>query len=475
MKKLKYGGFSLLVTVIFIAGIVLLNVLSSLLTTRFFLKADLTEAGLFTLSPEAAEALENLRDEIEIVVLMPQEDALLNGILQQYAAASGGLIRYRYIDPELNPSLKDDYPTLTAINIGDVIVSSDRRVKSFNVNDIIIQTYGETGSMVQGFNADQQFVSAIQYVLNERVPVAAFIGGHEETESATLRALLEQFGYECADVVLELDDIPQDTTLLISNAPRRDFTDAEIEKLDVYMGTGGNAVIAYDYETQTLPRLDAYLLEWGVAMESRLIIDNTNSYVGMPFFLRAELAAPEGAPPIMANLVDTGAYFASMPFSRPIHMEWPTGSKGRRTAASILNSAGTSFAKDNTVQIENYEKEDGDTDGPFTIGAAVRQSQYDADNNPFDSYMLVVNAGLMNESLLSSPQVYYNSMIMAALVDTLNPFSGESIYIPAKATDTGYLDVTPAQATVVLVLLVIIIPLLIIAAGILTWRRRKNL
>ncbi len=49
-RKLQYGGLSVVLTVVFIAVIVLANAGVTFLTDRFSLKADISAAGLYEIS-----------------------------------------------------------------------------------------------------------------------------------------------------------------------------------------------------------------------------------------------------------------------------------------------------------------------------------------------------------------------------------------------------------------------------------------
>lgn len=474
-KKLKYGGFSLLITAIFLAAIVLFNIFAGILTSRFYLKADLTAMKLFSLSSEAEEVLRNLREDIEVVVLTPTEDDLMTNILQQYNAAAGGRISFRYLDPNLNPNLSEEYPGISAFTEGDVIVKSGRRSKSFNMRAMITQTYDANMEVVQAFNADQELIYAIQYVLNEEVAHAVFIGGHEEAENAALRTMLERYGYECSDVNLVMEEIPEDTDLVIINAPTRDFNDFEIEKLDVYMGSGGNTIVGYDFQTTGLTAFDQYLAEWGVEVQNQLILDYTYNF-NYPYFLGARVVGDADTPASM-SLYGEQQVAVGLLYGRPIRSVWPTGEQGTRVFSPILTTFETSYAKDggNQVAPDALEQAEGDVQGPFTVGASVRQSQYDDADNQFDSYMIVLNSGLIVNEILELSTQFNNYMVPAGLLTDLNPYSGGDVYIPAKPAVSAYLEVTPGQVTSVLVILVILVPLAIIIAGILTWRRRKNL
>ena len=78
LGKIKLKGFSLLVTVLFLASVILLNILAGMLTERFFLKADLTDTGLYTLSERAEEFLNDI-DEIVRLVRFPDWQSTTTG------------------------------------------------------------------------------------------------------------------------------------------------------------------------------------------------------------------------------------------------------------------------------------------------------------------------------------------------------------------------------------------------------------
>ena len=77
-RKFKYGTLATAITVVFIAAVVLLNVLASQLTDRFGLKIDTTKEQLFEISDQTIDYLGTLEEDIEIAV-MTDEETLDNG------------------------------------------------------------------------------------------------------------------------------------------------------------------------------------------------------------------------------------------------------------------------------------------------------------------------------------------------------------------------------------------------------------
>jgi len=109
IEYIKKSGFSIIITIIFLIGLVLLNIFVGLLTDRFFIKVDLTDTGLYTLSDQAADFLRDINEPIDIIVLS-EESAwrasstyeILTNILRNYAASSGGYLRMQDVSADLN-------------------------------------------------------------------------------------------------------------------------------------------------------------------------------------------------------------------------------------------------------------------------------------------------------------------------------------------------------------------------------------
>ena len=98
-KKLKYGGLSILFTVIFIVAVVLVNVIITLLGDRFMPAADLTDSGLYSIEQSTVDYLKTVTDEVTITVTS-EESAFTGGssyyyqtneILKKIAAANSNM------------------------------------------------------------------------------------------------------------------------------------------------------------------------------------------------------------------------------------------------------------------------------------------------------------------------------------------------------------------------------------------------
>ena len=137
-RKFKYGTLATTITVVFIAAVVLLNVLASQLTDRFGLKIDTTKEQLFEISDQTIDYLGTLEENIEIAV-MTDEETLDNGskyyklvkeVMEKYAQNSDK-ITVSYYDIEKNPEIVTKYSTYTSDSItrANIVVFCNGRIK----------------------------------------------------------------------------------------------------------------------------------------------------------------------------------------------------------------------------------------------------------------------------------------------------------------------------------------------------------
>jgi len=489
IEKLKKHAFSLIVTVIVLALIILVNVFASMLTERFFLKIDLTETGIFTLSDRAAEFLSGIDETVDIVVLAEESTWLANSrlatianILTNYAATTGGRIRVQYVNPDLNvfdgPNygnslavLAESHTELTDMARNDILFISERRATRVSVASLFAHRADQFGGMpIETLRADQELISALVHVLNESIARIVFIENHDEDSTEHIREAFERSGYVSSSINLALEEIPDDTILIVSAAPKRDFLPDEIVKLEEFLSIGGNIMIIYDFNTPQLPALDTFLAQWGVAVENKLIFDEEHTYIPQLGVIGA-VVTPGGLP--SAGVLE-GARIG-VQLARPLR-----AIRGEGVVESMFplvrTVSASSYAKDlsDPESITTWEREAGDESGPFTLAYNIRHLTRDTDGNQVWANIIVVGANMFDDLFMSRfGGTFDNVFLLAGIAIDFNPF-GERVFIPDRVLGTSHLLVSAGGARTVLMVMVIALPLLIIATGILIWRRRRH-
>jgi hypothetical protein len=467
-----------------------------MLTDRFFLKADLTDTGLYTLSARAEEVLRGVGETVDIIVLSEESSWLANAnlirvvdILKNYSAVSGGRIRVQYVNPDLNSfngphynnslsNLKDAHSELENMNRNDIIFLSSRRATKVAATGLFTYSRDSMGNQViSGVRADQELVSSLLYVLNERVARAVFLEGHQERPAQYLMQMFDRSGYISSTINLALEDIPEDTVILFSVAPTFDFSDAEIIKLEHYLTTGGNAMIFYDFSLPSLPRLDTLLTQWGVSVENKMIFDEQFTFIpGGINAIGARVVAGSLPSTADAEIFTSTQVPVVIPRPRPLRAEWADGARGNFQLFPLISTfSSSSYAKDTGEGgLTTTERESGDESGPFTLAYHIRHITHDLSNVQIVSNLIVAGADMVDDSFLQNfGMTYYNIFLMADLANDLNPF-GESVFIASKNLFDNHMPVSSGGARAVLVLMVIALPLAIILVGILVWRKRRH-
>jgi ABC-2 type transport system permease protein len=483
----RQRGFSIIIISIFIAGLVLVNVLATQLTNRFYLKADLTEHGIYTLSEETVQILSGMDEDVVLTILAEettwQNDtrSRLVETLRLYHSHSGGRITLNYLNPTLNPRIIEQYPALAELREGDIIVESPRRYTSVGWRDLFDWEINfTTGSnMPVALNAEQSLTSALLYALSDITPRAVFLEGHDETPSDALQALFEKANYQVQTLNLAHNELPEDTAILVSVGPSSDFLEVEMERLETYMRSGGNAIILYDISTPSLPRLDLYLEEWGIAVEDELVLDSQFNY-GALFSIAAVVLDSAVLPPDVlpsVGSIDTDGKYAHMAGARVMSALWPTGERHQRTSHPLMASMpSSSYSKHFASLFESPERTSDDKGGPFILAMIASETIRDINNlhTGLTSHLLVSSACLVDGSAIDRSSSFLNAPLLGAIVNDFNP-AGVSVIIPGKALGGSSMPVLAGHARTILIVLVIVMPVLILISGVLVWRRRRSL
>ena len=111
-RSFKHGSISIVLTVVFIAAVVVVNIIVGLISERFDTTADLTNSGLYTLDETTENYLANtLNTDITLTVLRTEKDfeeqsaayKQINELLKKMEMTGGHIkVNYRELDQNTN-------------------------------------------------------------------------------------------------------------------------------------------------------------------------------------------------------------------------------------------------------------------------------------------------------------------------------------------------------------------------------------
>ena len=479
-RKLQYGSISVLLTVVFIACVLLVNMGVTYLDNRYTLRLDMSESGLYEISEQTEVMLKSLKEPVTAYILMSEDDAKNSSgysqaaeLLRRYESLSGGNFHLEFVDIYKNPTFIQKYQENQTVSTGSFIIESSKRFKVASLTDLYeIATDSTTETQyASGFNADQSFASALHYVTTDELLSCVQIVGHDEYYDESFTAIFTANNYTVTQVNLSMADIPEDTALVLIGSPSTDYTAEEITKLDTYLSEqSGNAMVFTDVTSPSLEKLERYFTEWGVEYLSAMVIDpdrsisNTGNAAILPTIQATDLTE---------NFSYSSNTVLPMVYCRGLGKLWENRSS--RTVTEILTSSSASYGKiySDVSKLETVEKAEGDVDGPLPLVLLSEQVKYD-NTTPLISRVLFFSTTGAAVSTYLDTSTYANKAFITASLNYMNP-SVDAVSIEPRDLTSTTLSMDTTQANVAMFILVGIIPLIIFAFGFVIWHKRRNM
>ncbi len=292
-KTLKYSGNTLAFILVVFGIVALINFLSS----RRFIRADLTADKRYTISQSTKNVLDRLDDIVTIDVYFSRQPPRVAQIrqsvrdmLDEYRAFSKNL-EINFIDPATgDEALKQK---LRFMGIPEVQVNVIEKDKAELANvymgiAILYEDKKEVLPVVQTTsNLEYDLTSAILKVTSTEVKTVGFLSGHDEIDVsdqafAPLRQELSR-QYEVKNVPIDGGKaIDADVATLIIAGPKKELTEREKYEIDQFIMRGGRALFLIDpiliqYEGLNVSPLKTGLNDllehYGVKLNDNLVLD----------------------------------------------------------------------------------------------------------------------------------------------------------------------------------------------------------
>ena len=155
----------------------------------------------------------------------------------------------------------------------------------------------------------------------------------------------------------------------------------------------------------------------------------------------------------------SGGYYILTPVAQPLAEAEGSGAE----ITWLLSTSGEAYAKQAALDMKTTEKEEGDTDGPFHVGAIGENG---------GRLIWFTSGSMLNTNVDYTVGGANTDLILNAF----NWMGGqeESISIRAKSMDEATLTVPAASSGFWSVVMIGVIPAVLIAAGIVIYMRRKR-
>ena len=455
------GGYALAISAVALALLIAVNLLAAALPANVT-KYDISAAKLYSITANTKVVVNALDQDVTIywVVQAGEEDEIIENLLSKYEALSGH-IRVVKRNPDVYPTFAEAYTDEDVPNNSLVVECGDRsRFISYNdiyVSDADLYSY----SYATSFDGEGAITSAIDYVTTEQLPQLYVLEGHGEAElPATLADQIEKENYEQQTLsLLTVDAVPEDASCVLVYAPATDLSEEEADMLRTYVQSGGKLMVAAGTtETGSLPNLTGLLADYGVTAAEGIVVESEReAYAfGMPYVLLPTLAESD-----ITDALREENYYVLMPIAQGLTV----GSTSAGTVTSLLDTTDTAYSKTAGYDLETYDKEDGDTDGPFSLAVSIE----DANGGRI---VWFASSAFLDDM--------YNAYSSGANVDlAMNGLSWlvgerEAIAIRSKSLNYNYLTISASTASVLQGLMIGVFPLVYLGIGIAVVVRRRR-
>lgn len=467
-KKLSIGVFSTGMIVAMTAVTVVVNLFVAELP-KTWTSIDVTSTKIYSITDDTKEYLKKLTDDVTIYVLVSDagKDTTLDETLQRYESLSDH-IKVTYINPAVNPTFASQY-TDASVTTNSMIVVGSERSKVIDYSDVYTYSYDYTSysRSVDGYDAEGQLTSAIQYVTMEssELPVIYQVTGHGETSlSGNYTEAIEKANITLSDLTLLKEDaVPEDAAALIINGPTSDFSEDDADKVIDYINNGGKVFITTNFEAQGLEKFDSILSACGISRVSGVVMENDKSYYysNTPYYLLPDVNASAYTSSV------SGSYIFA-PYSEGVAYGEDTDDI---TYTSLLNTTEKAVSKTDAANATTSELEDGDIEGPFSIAVAMEKT---IDENTMAKVIVAGSVEMFSDAADQIVSGNNSSMFTDIISEMVGESELSTSVIATKDYTLSTITVDAAAGTMYGLCIMIVIPFLLIVFGIVIWAARRK-
>lgn len=457
------GAYSLIVTALVLAILVVVNVFVSALPSSLT-KYDISSTKLYSITSNTKVVVNALEQDVTIywIVQSGAEDDVIENLLNKYDSLSDHITVVKK-NPDVFPTFAQQYTDETVQNNSLVVESGDKS-RYIGYDDIYVQEADMYSySYNTSFDGEGAITSAIDYVVSEELPQVYVLEGHGEKElPATFSDQMEKENMETQTLsLLTVDSIPEDADCILIYGPTSDISSEEKEMLADYAADGGKLlVMAGPTEDDGLENLYSLLSDYGVTVNEGIVVEEDREHYAfqMPYVLLPDMNSSE----ITDSLIEEN-YYAIMPVSGGLTVG---GSTGGATVTELLTTSDTAFSKIAGYDLDTYEREEGDISGPFAVAVSV-------ETEGGGGMVWFASSDFLDDMYNAYSSGANGDLAMNALSSLVG--ESEAIAIRSKSLNYNYLTISDSTASLLKLTMIGVFPLVYLGIGIcVVFRRRER-
>lgn len=468
-KMLKHGSYSIAMTALMIAIVVILNLVIQEIPSKYR-EFDLSSQKLYTIGEQTEKILKNLKKDVKLYYIAQDgtESNDIEKLLEKYEEGSKH-IKVEKKDPAVYPKFASQY-TSEQLSNNSIIVECGEKNKVVDYQDMYETTvnYQTYSQQVTGFDGEGQLTSAINYVVSEDMPVLYTLTGHDELSmSESMKETIQKSNIEIRDLNLLTEEaVPEDTECLFIFSPKTDIAEDEAKKIISYLENGGKAIILSDYTEIEMPNFNSVLENYGVQPENGIILEgDQDHYIAQnQYYLLPNIESHE----INSNLSSKSKYVltALSPGIKSLENVRDT-----IKIDSILTTSDSAYQKTDLENMETTEKEDGDLEGPFPLAVSITE---DLGDDKKTQIVYFASSAIFNDQMNATVSGANYELLSSSLSWLCGTEEDSSISIPSKSYDMTALMVPSSDASFWSIFVTAVVPVTILLVGFGIWLKRRK-
>ncbi len=463
---LRGGGYSLIITAVVLAILVVVNILAAALPATWT-RLDISSSQLYSITSNTKVVLNNLQQDVTIywIVQADAEDDILENLLAKYESLSDHIDVVKK-NPDVFPTFTEQYTSEDVPNNSLIVECGDRSryISNEDIYEYVIDYYTYQ-SYADSFDGEGAITSAIDYVVSEELPQLYLLEGHGEAElPSTFAEQVEKDNIETQTFsLLTVETVPEEADCVLIYAPASDISEDEAQKLSAYLSGGGKLmVVSGPLEEGSLPNLNALLERYGVTVNEGIVVeeDQNHYYYGYPYILLPELNSHSITDSVLEN-----NYYVLMSIASGLSV---SGSSVNGTVTELLTTTDTAFSKIAGYGLTTYDREEGDIDGPFALAVSV-------EDNSGGGLVWFASNDFLSDDVNYASSGANSDLAMNALAALIG--ETEAMAISSKSLNYNYLTISEATSSLLKILMIGVIPLAYLGVGlavIVNKRRRQK-
>ena len=459
-NALRGGSYSLAVCCVVLAILVMINVLVCALPSAWT-NLDISASKLYSITSNTKVVVNALDQDVSIywIVQSGQEDDVIENLLSKYDSLSDHITVTKK-NPDVFPTFAQQYTDETVPNNSLVVECGDRS-RYISYDDIYLDA--SLYSYATSFDGEGVITSAIDYVTSEELPQLYLLEGHGEGElPAAFADQVEKENIETTTFsLLTVDAVPEEADCVMIYAPTSDISTQEKEMLADYVAQGGKLLVVAGPTEDGLPEnLYSLLADYGVEASEGVVVEGDREHYAfqMPYVLLPDLTSHDITDPLIEE-----NYYVFLPIAAGLTV---TGDSAGGTVTQLLTTSDSAFSKLDGYELDTYEKEEGDIDGPFALAVSVESSGG-------GQMIWFASSYFLEDGYNAYSSGANDNLGMNALASLIG--ETEAMAIRSKSLNYNYLSISESTSSLLKTVMIGVCPLAYLAIGIaVILGRRRN-